>query len=162
MGSDPAASAGVGDRRQENRRAAVCELTSDLFVGDSDAEGGQGCGDRAPRRVEAQRDPPAPPEVTVRPGYPNTVNDVILDGEIATVHRELFGSPTVFDFGPAMGSEDFSLLAPEGYDYWYVTSTPPTVWEAAPGTDLAEKFGNVPGTTAPCSPPTRRCSSLVS
>lgn len=98
---------------------------------------------------------PAPPEVTVRPGYPNTVNDTVLDGEIAAVHRALFGPPTVLDFGPAMGSEDFSLLAPEGvpYDFWYVTSTPPAVWEAAPGADLAEKIGNVPGNHSPLFAP---------
>ncbi|CAM5374718.1 amidohydrolase [Streptomyces atroolivaceus] len=98
---------------------------------------------------------PTPPEVTVRPGYPNTVNDTVLDGEIAAVHRELFGPPTVLDFGPAMGSEDFSLLAPEGvpYDFWYVTSTPPAVWDAAPGADLAEKIGNVPGNHSPLFAP---------
>ncbi|MGW9244046.1 amidohydrolase [Streptomyces badius] len=98
---------------------------------------------------------PTPPEVTVRPGYPNTVNDTVLDGEIAAVHRALFGPPTVLDFGPAMGSEDFSLLAPEGvpYDYWYVTSTPPAVWEAAPGADLAEKLGRVPGNHSPLFAP---------
>ncbi|MFF1358549.1 amidohydrolase [Streptomyces sp. NPDC058297] len=98
---------------------------------------------------------PAPPEVTLRPGYPNTVNDTALDGQIAAVHRELFGADTVFDFGPAMGSEDFSLLAPDGvpYDYWYVTSTPTDVWEAAPGTDLAEKIGNVPGNHSPLFAP---------
>jgi hippurate hydrolase len=54
-----------------------------------------------------------------------------------------------------MGSEDFSLLAPEGvpYDYWYVTSTPPAVWETAPGADRAEKFGNVPGNHSPVFAP---------
>ncbi|MFJ8661891.1 amidohydrolase [Streptomyces sp. NPDC093795] len=98
---------------------------------------------------------PVPPEVTLRPGYPNTVNDAALDGQIAAVHRELFGAETVFDFGPAMGSEDFSLLAPDGvpYDYWYVTSTPPDVWEAAPGTDIAEKIGDVPGNHSPLFAP---------
>ncbi|MEV0977403.1 amidohydrolase [Streptomyces sp. NPDC049915] len=98
---------------------------------------------------------PVPPEVTVHPGYPNTVNDAALDGEIAAAHRALFGDHTVFDFGPAMGSEDFSLLAPEGvpYDYWYVTSTPAPVWEAAPGEELAEKFGNVPGNHSPLFAP---------
>ncbi|MFJ7063123.1 peptidase dimerization domain-containing protein [Streptomyces microflavus] len=98
---------------------------------------------------------PTPPEVTVRPGYPNTVNDTVLDGEIAAVHRELFGPPTVLDFGPAMGSEDFSLLAPGGvpYDFWYVTSTPPAVWDAASGADLAEKIGNVPGNHSPLFAP---------
>ncbi|MEU3841124.1 amidohydrolase [Streptomyces sp. NPDC028635] len=98
---------------------------------------------------------PLPPELTVHQGYPNTVNDAALDGEIASVHRALFGEHTVFDFGPAMGSEDFSLLAPQGvpYDYWYVTSTPAPVWEAAPGEDLAEKFGNVPGNHSPLFAP---------
>ncbi|POX50127.1 amidohydrolase [Streptomyces sp. Ru71] len=98
---------------------------------------------------------PVPPEVTVHPGYPNTVNDAVLDGEIAAVHRALFGEHTVFDFGPAMGSEDFSLLAPQGvpYDYWYVTSTPAPVWDAAPGRELGEKFGNVPGNHSPLFAP---------
>ncbi|MFF9132696.1 amidohydrolase [Streptomyces sp. NPDC014776] len=98
---------------------------------------------------------PAPPEITVHPGYPTTVNDAVLDGEIAAVHRALFGEHTVFDFGPAMGSEDFSLLAPHGvpYDYWFVTSTPPDVWDAAPGDDLAQKLGNVPGNHSPLFAP---------
>jgi hippurate hydrolase len=98
---------------------------------------------------------PVPPDLTVRPGYPNTVNDTVLDGEVAAVHRELFGAATVFDFGPAMGSEDFSLLAPEGvpYDYWYVTSTPAAAWESAPGTDLTEKFSRVPGNHSPLFAP---------
>ncbi|MFI6605017.1 hypothetical protein [Streptomyces sp. NBC_01336] len=82
-------------------------------------------------------------------------DDTVLDGEITAVHRELFGPPTVLDFGPAMGSEDFSLLAPAGvpYDFRYVTSTPPAVWDAAPGTDLAEKIGNVPGNHSPLFAP---------
>ncbi|WP_416985116.1 amidohydrolase [Streptomyces sp. T028] len=98
---------------------------------------------------------PVPPEVTVLPGYPNTVNDPGLDGEIASVHRQLFGEHTVFDFGGTMGSEDFSLLAPQGvpYDYWYVTSTPAAVWEAAPGEELMEKFANVPGNHSPLFAP---------
>ncbi|MEU1511339.1 amidohydrolase [Streptomyces sp. NPDC005811] len=98
---------------------------------------------------------PVPPEVTVLPGYPNTVNDPVLDGEIAAVHRQLFGEHTVFDFGGTMGSEDFSLLAPRGvpYDYWYVTSTPAAVWEAAPGEELTEKFANVPGNHSPLFAP---------
>ncbi|KUN80848.1 amidohydrolase [Streptomyces griseoruber] len=98
---------------------------------------------------------PVPPELTVLPGYPNTVNDPALDGEIAAVHRRLFGEHTVFDFGGTMGSEDFSLLAPQGvpYDYWYVTSTPAAVWEAAPGEELREKFANVPGNHSPLFAP---------
>ncbi|MCH0565937.1 MULTISPECIES: amidohydrolase [unclassified Streptomyces] len=98
---------------------------------------------------------PVPPEVTVLPGYPSTVNDAALATGTAAVHRALFGEHTVFDFGPAMGSEDFSLLAPEGvpYDYWYVTSTPAAVWEAAPGEDLAEKIDGVPGNHSPLFAP---------
>jgi hippurate hydrolase len=99
---------------------------------------------------------PVPPEVTVRPGgYPLTVNDPGLDEEIAAVHRELFGAETVFDLGPAMGSEDFSLLVPEGvpYDYWFVTSTPPEVWDAAPGEGLEEKFAAVPSNHSPLFAP---------
>ncbi|MFE8014546.1 amidohydrolase [Streptomyces antibioticus] len=98
---------------------------------------------------------PVPPGITVVPGCPSTVNDPVLDGEIAAVHRELFGAHTVFDFGPVMGSEDFSLLAPPGvpYDYWYVTSTPAAVWDAAPGRDLAEKLAGVPGNHSPSFAP---------
>ena len=71
------------------------------------------------------------------------------------MHRQLFGEHTVFDFGRAMGSEDFSLLAPGGvpYDYWYVTSTPAAVWEAAPGEEPAEKFAAVPGNHSPLFAP---------
>ncbi|WP_409468154.1 amidohydrolase [Streptomyces sp. HC307] len=98
---------------------------------------------------------PVPPEVTVRRGYPNTVNDAALDAEIAAVHRELFGAHTVLDFGPAMGSEDFSLLAPEGvpYDYWYVTTTSADVWDAAPGERLMDKLDNVPSNHSPLFSP---------
>ncbi|MEV5486569.1 amidohydrolase [Streptomyces bobili] len=98
---------------------------------------------------------PVPPEVTLNLGYPVTVNDAALDEEIAAVHRELFGADRVFDFGRAMGSEDFSLLAPDGvpYDYWYVTSTPAGVWEAAPGEELAQKIDAVPGNHSPLFAP---------
>ncbi|MFD7437785.1 amidohydrolase [Streptomyces sp. NPDC059861] len=98
---------------------------------------------------------PRPPVITVSPGYPNTVNDALLDEEVAAVHRELFGDHTVFAFGPAMGSEDFSLLAPRGvpYDYWFVTTTPAEVWEAAPGEALLERLGNVPGNHSPLFAP---------
>ncbi|MEU9332723.1 amidohydrolase [Streptomyces sp. NPDC048290] len=98
---------------------------------------------------------PAPPDVTVRSGYPVLVNDAALDTEIAAVHRELFGADTVFDFGPLMGSEDFSRLAPDGvpYDYWYVTTTPPDVWAAAPGDGLMEKFARVPSNHSPAFAP---------
>ncbi|MEU4871966.1 amidohydrolase [Streptomyces sp. NPDC021608] len=98
---------------------------------------------------------PRPPDVTVRPGCPTTVNDAQLDREIAAVHGELFGAGTVFDFGQALGSEDFSLLAPQGvpYDYWYVTSTPAPVWETAPGEELMEKAAAVPGNHSPLFAP---------
>lgn len=98
---------------------------------------------------------PVPPEVTVLPGYPNTVNDTALDRGIAAVHREVLGAETVLDFGPVMGSEDFSLLAPQGvpYDYWFVTSTPADVWEAAPGEDLPGKLDNVPSNHSPLFAP---------
>ncbi|MFI9155001.1 amidohydrolase [Streptomyces sp. NPDC053367] len=99
---------------------------------------------------------PVPPEVTVRDtGYPVTVNDAALDAEIAAVHGELFGTERVLDLGPAMGSEDFSLLVPEGvpYDYWFVTSTPAEAWEAAPGDGLPEKFEAVPSNHSPLFAP---------
>ncbi|MFJ3670003.1 amidohydrolase [Streptomyces sp. NPDC090106] len=98
---------------------------------------------------------PVPPEVTLTQGYPNTVNDADLDREIAAVHRELFGEHTVFDFGPAMGSEDFGLLAPQGvpYDFWFVTSTPADVWAAARGEELAEQLGDVPANHSPLFAP---------
>ncbi|MFF9282454.1 amidohydrolase [Streptomyces griseosporeus] len=94
---------------------------------------------------------PRPPEVTTGSRFPATVNDARLAGETAAAHRAVFGEHTVFDFGPAMGSEDFSLLAPEGvpYDYWFVTSTPAAVWEAAPGEDLAGKIDAVPSNHSP-------------
>jgi amidohydrolase len=98
---------------------------------------------------------PRPPGITVVPGCPATVNDPALDGEIAAVHRRLLGEHTVFDFGPTMGSEDFSLLAPEGvpYDFWYVTSTPHAAWDAAPGERLEEKLAQVPGNHSPLFAP---------
>ncbi|GGT31787.1 hypothetical protein [Streptomyces chromofuscus] len=54
-----------------------------------------------------------------------------------------------------MGSEDFSLPAPAGvpYDYWYVTTTPAEVWEAASGEGLLERLGSVPGNHSPLFAP---------
>ncbi|MEU5040740.1 amidohydrolase [Streptomyces griseorubiginosus] len=94
---------------------------------------------------------PREPEVTVSGSFPVTVNDTETDQRIAAVHREVFGAGTVFDPGPAMGSEDFSLLAlgELPYSYWFVTSTPGEVWDAAPGADLMEKFDAVPSNHSP-------------
>ncbi|MFC8128892.1 amidohydrolase [Streptomyces sp. NPDC057302] len=98
---------------------------------------------------------PTPPEVTRSVGFPATVNDAALDAEIAAVHRELFGAGSVFDFGPAMGSEDFSLLVPTGvpYDFWFVPSTPQDDWQAAAGQELGEKITAVPGNHSPLFAP---------
>jgi len=98
---------------------------------------------------------PVAPTITAGTSYPATVNDAALDREVAAVHRELFGPDAVFDFGPAMGSEDFSLLVPDGvpYAYWFVTSTPHDVWQAAPGDDLAETLAAVPGNHSPLFAP---------
>ncbi|MER6125032.1 amidohydrolase [Streptomyces sp. NPDC001795] len=94
---------------------------------------------------------PREPEVTVGADFPVTVNDVGTDRGVAAVHGEVFGPATVFDPGPAMGSEDFPHLAPDGvpYAYWFVTSTPADVWEAAPGADLLERFAAVPSNHSP-------------
>ncbi|MET8631831.1 amidohydrolase [Streptomyces sp. NPDC004096] len=94
---------------------------------------------------------PREPEVTFGADFPVTVNDADTDRRVAAVHGEVFGPGTVFDPGPAMGSEDFSELAPDGvpYAYWFVTSTPAAVWEAAPGADLMEKFAAVPSNHSP-------------
>lgn len=96
-----------------------------------------------------------PPEVNTGAGFPATVNDAALDAEIAAVHRELLGKDSVFDFGPAMGSEDFSLLVPTKvpYDFWFVPSTPDADWQAAPGQELAEKIIAVPGNHSPLFAP---------
>ncbi|MGW5867797.1 amidohydrolase [Streptomyces sp. NPDC055239] len=98
---------------------------------------------------------PAPPDVTVGASFPATVNDAALDADIASVHRELFGKASVLDFGPAMGSEDFSLLVPAGvpYDFWFVPSTSHATWQAAPGKELAEKITGVPGNHSPLFAP---------
>jgi hippurate hydrolase len=94
---------------------------------------------------------PTEPEVTVGNSFPMTVNDADTDRRIAAVHTEVLGAGTVFDPGPAMGSEDFPHLVPDGvpYSYWFVTSTPADVWDAAPGTDLMEKFLAVPSNHSP-------------
>jgi hippurate hydrolase len=94
---------------------------------------------------------PREPEVTTVSTTPLTVNDPETDHRVAAVHREVFGTGTVFDSGPAMASEDFPLLAlgELPYSYWFVTSTPAAVWEAAPGTDLMEKFDAVPSNHSP-------------
>jgi hippurate hydrolase len=89
---------------------------------------------------------PREPEVTLGGSFPATVNDPETDHRIAAVHREVFGTDTVFDSGPAMASEDFSKLAlgELPYSYWFVTCTPAATWDAAPGADLMEKFDAVP------------------
>ncbi|WP_330282902.1 amidohydrolase [Streptomyces sp. NBC_00588] len=94
---------------------------------------------------------PREPEVTVGATFPVTMNDADTDRRIGAVHEEVLGAGTVLDFGPVMGSEDFPHLA-QGeipYSYWFVTTTPAEVWDAAPGTDLMEKFLAVPSNHSP-------------
>ncbi|MEV0642877.1 amidohydrolase [Streptomyces sp. NPDC050619] len=94
---------------------------------------------------------PREPEVTVGESFPPTVNDPETDRRVAAVHGEVFGTGTILDPGPATASEDFPHLAPDGlpYAYWFVTSTPPDVWDAAPGDDLAEKLAAVTSNHSP-------------
>ncbi|MFF3461899.1 amidohydrolase [Streptomyces sp. NPDC002619] len=94
---------------------------------------------------------PREPEVTVGSTFPETVNDADTDRRVAAVHGEVFGDGTVFDPGPAMGSEDFPELAAGSipYSYWFVTTTPAEVWDRAPGTALMEKFQAVPSNHSP-------------
>lgn len=94
---------------------------------------------------------PREPDVTVGNSFPVTVNDPGTDRRIAAVHGEVFGTGTILDPGPAMGSEDFPRLAVGRipYSYWFVTSTPAEVWDAAPGDDLMEKFAAVPSNHSP-------------
>ncbi|MGW5735866.1 MULTISPECIES: amidohydrolase [Streptomyces] len=98
---------------------------------------------------------PAPPEVNTGASFPATVNDAALDAEIAALHGELLGAQSVVDFGPAMGSEDFSLLVPTGvpYDFWFVASTPQATWDDAPGQGLGDKITGVPGNHSPLFAP---------
>ncbi|MHC3470149.1 amidohydrolase [Streptomyces sp. 7R007] len=94
---------------------------------------------------------PREPEVTVGATFPVTVNDADTDRRVAAVHEEVLGAGTVLDFGPVMGSEDFPRLARGGipYSYWFVTTTPAAVWDAAEGDDLMEKFLAVPSNHSP-------------
>ncbi|MFF6996178.1 amidohydrolase [Streptomyces sp. NPDC008313] len=94
---------------------------------------------------------PREPEVTVGNSFPVTVNDSETDRMISAVHAQVFGAATILDPGPAMGSEDFPRLAEGGlpYSYWFVTSTSPEQWAAAPGNDLMEKFAAVPSNHSP-------------
>ncbi|MFJ7900220.1 amidohydrolase [Streptomyces sp. NPDC096198] len=94
---------------------------------------------------------PREPEVTVAADFPVTVNDDAVGRRVAAAHGEVFGAASVFDPGPAMGSEDFPHLAADGipYGYWFVTSTPADVWAAAPGTELMEKSTAVPSNHSP-------------
>jgi hippurate hydrolase len=94
---------------------------------------------------------PREPEVTVGASFPVTVNDAETDQRVAAVHRDVFGSATVLDPGPAMASEDFPHLAPGGlpYAYWFVTVTPPEVWDAAAGEGLGERLAAVPNNHSP-------------
>ncbi len=89
--------------------------------------------------------------MTVGSTFPVTVNDAATDTAVAAVHGEVFGADTVFDPGPAMGSEDFPELALGSipYSYWFVTTTPAEVWEQAPGDTFPEKFAAVPSNHSP-------------
>ncbi|MFH8339420.1 amidohydrolase [Streptomyces sp. AM6-12] len=95
---------------------------------------------------------PREPEVTIAASFPLTLNDAATDTAVAAVHRELFGAETVFDPGPAMGSEDFPELALDGaipYAYWFVTTTPHDIWDKAPGDTIPEKLAAVPSNHSP-------------
>jgi hippurate hydrolase len=94
---------------------------------------------------------PREPEVVVGESFPLTVNDAETDRRVAAVHGEVFGAASVLDPGPAMASEDFPHLAPDGlpYAYWFVTTTPHGVWDAAPGDELPQKLAAVPGNHSP-------------
>ncbi|MGW1168656.1 amidohydrolase [Streptomyces sp. NPDC001153] len=95
---------------------------------------------------------PREPDITIGNTFPVTVNDAPTDSTVAAVHGEVFGAGTVFDPGPAMGSEDFPALALDGaipYSYWFVTTTPAQVWDQAPGDTFPEKFAAVPSNHSP-------------
>jgi hippurate hydrolase len=94
---------------------------------------------------------PREPDVSIGNTFPVTVNDADTDAAVAAVHGEVFGAGTVFDPGPAMGSEDFPELALGSipYAYWFVTTTPGEVWEQAPGDTVPEKFAAVPSNHSP-------------
>jgi hippurate hydrolase len=97
---------------------------------------------------------PREPDVFVGNSFPVTVNDAETDRRVAAVHGEVFGAGTILDPGPAMGSEDFPRLAEFQkeripYSYWFVTSTPHDVWNAAPGGDLMEQLAAVPSNHSP-------------
>ncbi|QLI99610.1 amidohydrolase [Streptomyces sp. NEAU-sy36] len=95
---------------------------------------------------------PREPDVTLGNTFPMTVNDADTDRTVAAVHGEVFGAGTVFDPGPAMGSEDFpefSLNSAIPYSYWFVTTTPADVWDLASGDTLAEKLAAVPSNHSP-------------
>ncbi|WP_189187026.1 amidohydrolase [Streptomyces albiflavescens] len=95
---------------------------------------------------------PREPDITVGSSFPMTVNDPDTDRRVAAVHGEVFGAGTILDPGPAMGSEDFPRLAEGGlpYSYWFVTSTPADVWNAAPGGgDIMERLAAVPSNHSP-------------
>ncbi len=99
---------------------------------------------------------PREPEIQVGATFPVTVNDATLDERVAAAHREVFGAATVFDPGPAMGSEDFAHLAPDQlpYAYWFVTTTPAEVWNAAEGDDdLMARLAAVPSNHSPLFAP---------
>jgi amidohydrolase len=97
---------------------------------------------------------PREPTVTLGGSFPVTVNDMDTDRRVAAVHGEVFGAGAVLDFGPVMGSEDFPFLAEGGlpYAYWFVTSTPAEVWDAAAATaggDLMDQLAAVPSNHSP-------------
>ncbi|MEV7153522.1 amidohydrolase [Streptomyces misionensis] len=95
---------------------------------------------------------PREPDVTLGNTFPVTVNDADTDRTVAAVHAEVFGAGTVFDPGPAMGSEDFpelSLNSAIPYSYWFVTTTPADVWDRSSGDTLAEKLAAVPSNHSP-------------
>ncbi|GAA2633956.1 amidohydrolase [Streptomyces vastus] len=95
---------------------------------------------------------PSEPTITIGSSFPVTVNDLETDRRVAAVHGEVFGAGTILDFGPVMGSEDFPVLADGDlpYAYWFVTSTPADVWNAASAAgDLMHQLAAVPSNHSP-------------
>ncbi|MET9773541.1 amidohydrolase [Streptomyces sp. NPDC006367] len=96
---------------------------------------------------------PRPPRLTVSHDFPVTSNDTATVELVRAAHRETFGAQAVAEYEPLMGSEDFPVFGMAEhnggpaipYAYWFLGATPWPVWEAAEGTEPAEKLLTVPG-----------------
>lgn len=93
---------------------------------------------------------PRPPQVEVLARTPVNRNDPTLVRRVRDAHVEWFGREALVPGVLVTASEDFPLFSqgpehPVPTAYWFVGTTSPKAWAAAPGATPQEKVTHVPG-----------------